>query len=121
MINIKALHEVVDKPYKYGELDCLQLLKMVYGEELPTEYKGVSIENYTEVFDEPSKAGEFLLEAIQHYFSPVKYPKIGDVVVVNTTHIIGIYAGNNMMITAFIDNGIKTIPIVFPVTYWRLS
>jgi len=120
MINVKELNKIVDKPYKYGKLDCLQLLRIAYGDKLPKSYKGVSLYNYTEKFDNPQEASKLLVEAIVDYCEQVKHPRFGDIIIVDKVDLIGLYAGNNHMLTAFIDKGIKVIPIIFPVTYWRL-
>ena len=118
----KKLAKLLSKKYKYGETDCLTLLKVTYGNKLPKEYKGITLDNYINKFESPEEASNFLAEAVRYYFKETETPFFGDVCIIDNINLVGIFCGNDIILTALIDKGIVALPIkFFKAKFYKLN
>lgn len=119
----EILNKFVDKPYKYGEIDCFRIVDAVKGDKFDEPFQGYTRDTYSRLLDE-EEASKVLVRLIKSSLKKVEIPDVGDVVIIEHIDLVGVYAGNNHVMTAISDKGIKVLPLeIFKrfgtVTYWR--
>lgn len=119
----RAADKLVDKPYALGDLskgfDCLNFLKSFYsdmGFECPTEFDGVTMENYAELWQtDQTKTKKIMKRLLFSVGTEIEPPNMqrGDLLVFEGKKFQsfpGIYLGNGNTIVAF-DVGVHVLPL----------
>jgi len=124
---VKVTSKYVGAPYKLGGwsveegFDCISLIVTIgedIGLEMPKNFGGYDRSNYMKIWmEEPSKAKELMLEFVASLGREIKpnFSSAWDLlVIVNkkspTSFVVGINAGNGLILSAFTDIGVDLIP-----------
>ncbi len=119
-MNTKSVHDKIDKPFKYGEIDCVRLIWDFYGDKLPKKWKDFDLDTYYKKVDYTQV--EILEEVIKDLFVRVDKPKFGCLV----THpkikgFVGIYMNNNIITFVSVEEGVKTMPLINGCEFWEVK
>lgn len=115
------MRDYLNKPYLRSSKEGWCCFSMSYdygirlGLDLPTEYKGHTLESYDELYkNNPEEAVNLMLEFIDIYYPKVNDKiKYGDLVSMKLKNLklypyasLGIYAGRGNLLTAILDKNI---------------